>query len=470
MSGVGLSLLDLCLRLGWFERMGSVQEEKAEGREPSASVSVRESAATHDFAHAITLAERRRAFAALCVSSFCTGAGQSVIYTILPPLGRQLGLSPFQITVIFAVSAAIWIFSSAFWGARSDRWGRKPVILLGMIAFAVSFGAFAGTMLAGLRDWLPVFMIFPLLIAARCVYGAFGSGTSAAAQAYVADRTTPKERLRGIALVGMAFALGITFGPVIGSALSYVSLLSPFYLISALALASAVGIYLFLPERMPPKVHRPERSNLRWYEPRILPFVIFGVSLSLIASVPTQTVGFFLQDVLRLDAQRTAQLTGIGLMAAAAAALVAQFAIVQRFHVSARLLTAAGLVLAGVSNALFLISHDFATIVLALVLSGFGFGMARPGFTSGVSLSVKPHEQGTVAGLLSAATAAGFIFSPLIGWLYELSPYLPYAVGTVAMLGMIAAQFLSPVLYHAGDIPADAKSTNEAAKVILPNG
>jgi MFS family permease len=65
------------------------------------------------------------------------GAGQSIIYTILPPLSRQLGFGPFQVTTIFAASAAIWIFSSAFWGVRSDRWGRKPVMLVGLVAFAL---------------------------------------------------------------------------------------------------------------------------------------------------------------------------------------------------------------------------------------------------------------------------------------------------------------------------------------------
>ncbi len=448
---------------------------KDAGRKPQndnerrARVIAEETAIAQSFAQLTTPAERTRAFSILFVSLLCMGAGQSVIYTILPPLGRQLGLGPFQVTTIFAASAAIWIFSSAFWGVRSDHWGRKPVMLLGLIAFAVSFAAFASTMLAGLRHWLWVPLVFPLMIASRCIYGTFGSGTSAAAQAYVADRTTPRERLRGVAIIGMAFALGTTFGPVIGSALTYIGLLAPFYFISALAIASAASIYFLLPERSPPRLHREQQSRLRWYEPRMFPFVAFGVVLSLIASIPTQTVGFFIEDVLKLDAHATARLTGIGLMAAAMAALFAQFVIVQRFHLSSRVLTASGLILAGLSNALFLVAHDFVVVILALILSGMGFGMARPSFTSGASLSVEPHEQGAVAGLLGAAGAAGFIFGPVIGWLYELSPVVPYAFGAVVMLGMIAAQFLSPVLYHAGDIPADSEAAEELAESTMPN-
>ncbi len=130
--------------------------------------------------HATSPAERRRAFVILFISLVCMGAGQSVIYTILPPLGRSLGLGPMQITSIFAVSATIWIFSSAFWGLRSDRWGRKPVMLLGLLAFAISFACFASAMLAGLNKWIPASLIFPAMIFSRAIYGTFGSGTSAA--------------------------------------------------------------------------------------------------------------------------------------------------------------------------------------------------------------------------------------------------------------------------------------------------
>jgi MFS family permease len=244
-----------------------VPDEQQESPGRHAVVIAEEYAVARDFARVTTPTERRRAFGILFVSLLCMGAGQSVIYTILPPLGRQLGLGPFQVTSIFAASALIWIFSSAFWGARSDIWGRKPVMLTGLIAFAVSFAAFASTMLFGLHRWIPVALIFPLLIASRCIYGTFGSGTSAAAQAYVADRTAPHERLHGVAIISMAFALGTTFGPVIGSALTYVALLAPFYFISALALLSAAAIYYFLPERTPPHAHRAGPSTLTWFDP-----------------------------------------------------------------------------------------------------------------------------------------------------------------------------------------------------------
>ena len=199
---------------------------------------------------------------------------------------------------------------------------------------------------------------------------------------------------------------------------------------------------------------RPESANLRWHEPRMLPFVGFGLVLSMVASIPIQTAGFFFMDVLKKTPYATAQFTSIGLTLSALAALFGQFVIVQRSGLSSRTLTAAGLIVAAFSNALFLMPLNVGVILFALLLSGLGFGLARPGFTTGASLSVEPHEQGAVAGLLNAAGAAGFIFGPLLGWLYEISPFIPYVLGTAMMLGLLAAQYLSPVLRHSGDLPA----------------
>src|SRR6266481_5515143 len=121
----------------------------------------------HAVVHVTTRAERSRAFGILFVSLLCMGAGQTVLFNILPPLSRQLGLSAVQTTTVFAVSAAFWVVTSTFWGKRSDHWGRKPVMLLGLLSFAASFALFASVMLGGLQHWIGAAAIFPLLIVTR---------------------------------------------------------------------------------------------------------------------------------------------------------------------------------------------------------------------------------------------------------------------------------------------------------------
>src|ERR1700688_3395971 len=181
----------------------------------------------HDFARVTTPAERRRAFVILFVSLVCMGAGQTVLFNVLPPLSRQLGLSTVQTTSIFAVSAAVWVVTSTYWGKKSDHWGRKPVMLLGLLSFAASFALFASVMLGGLQHWIPAFAVFPLMVVSRSIYGFFGSGTQPASQAYVADRTTPAERMKGVATIGSAFGLGTAVGPAIASLFAVIGLLAP---------------------------------------------------------------------------------------------------------------------------------------------------------------------------------------------------------------------------------------------------
>jgi MFS family permease len=165
----------------------------------------------------------------------------------------------------------------------------------------------------------------------------------------------------------------------------------------------------------------------------------------------------------------TAAYTSIGLMAADMAALFAQFVVVQRMGLSSRVLTITGICITVLSNTFFIFVQDFPTLVLAMIMSGLGFGMARPGFTSGASLAVSPHEQGAVAGLLNAAGAAGFIFGPMIGWLYEFSPRVPYIFGVIAMLSLLAAQLISRVLRNAGQIPPDMEAIEEPTESPVPN-
>ncbi len=413
------------------------------------------------FARITTPAERKRAFLILFLSLVCMGAGQTVLYAILQPAGRELGLSALQITSVVSVSALIWVFSSTYWGLKSDKWGRKPVMLLGLTAFGVSFALLALMLELGLLHLISAIFVFPMMVAVRSIYGTFGSGTSPSAQAYVADRTTKQERLQGIATINAAFSLGTAMGPGI-VILSAISLLAPFYFVSALAFASAALIWFLLPERTSPKSHAREfRSSLRWYDRRILPFLLFTVGLSLVATIPIQTMGFFFIDVLHIPSKDSTQFIMIGQMASAMSALVAQLLVVQQLDLSVRQLTAWGCLSAITGCVIFLTATQFAPLVFGLVLFGFGFGMARPGFTSAASLAVTTEEQGAVAGILSGASATGFIAGPVVGAMYDASPYLPYAFGAVGLIGLLGYMWLSPTLRNAGVITPDITITEK---------
>ena len=415
-------------------------------------------------------ADRRRAFTILFFSLMCMGAGQSVMFAILPSLARRLNLSEFQGSLPFVFSAAIWLFSSGFWGRRSDHWGRKPVILLGLVAFGISFASFAAIADLGIHGVLAIALAYPLMIAARSLYGIFGSGTSPSAQAYVADRTTRAERTSGVATLSAAFGLGTTIGPGIGSALVVFGLFAPFYFTAFVAFASAAAIWYFLPEHGAPHAHAAQKRTLKWHDRRIWPFIVFGVGISTAGAVPIQTIGYLFIDVLHYSPKQAPQYTGIGLVAGAVAALFAQLVVVQRFNLSARTLIRWGGGICILSFALFAIGRQFGPLVFALMINGLGFGMVRPGYSAAASLSVDPHEQGAIAGLTGATSGAGFIFGPMIATaLYRVSPSAPFIFGGGLMLACYLYSLLSPHMRNAGLTAPEAEQIEDAAENQMPN-
>src|SRR5713101_6417252 len=133
--------------------------------------------------------DHQRALRILFLCLVCIGLGQSMLFSILPPAAREIGLSPFQVSTIFATSATIWVFVSPMWGRRSDRVGRRRVILIGLLGYALSMASLATMIEVGLAKALPLAAVYPLMIASRSLFALFGSGTGPASQAYVADRT-----------------------------------------------------------------------------------------------------------------------------------------------------------------------------------------------------------------------------------------------------------------------------------------
>ncbi len=393
---------------------------------------------------------RRRAIMLLFVCLIANGLGQTLMFAILPPLARDLGLSEFQVGSIFAVSATIWVFSSAYWGVRSDYWGRRPVILIGLAAFGVSTVGFASVMQFGLWGLTTPIITYALLVATRSIYGIFGAGSYPAAQAYIADRTTANERTEGIAMLNAAFGLGAAIGPGVGAALIIFGEVAPLYFVAFLAFLSAAAIWVLLPERSRPR-KREEVKRLSWFDPRVVPFIVFAVVQGTAGAIPIQTIAFVIRDTLHTATSDTQQLTGVALMGSAIATLFAQFVLVQRFKLTTKFLIYSGIVIALISNLILIVAPNYGLIAFALVLSGLGFGMLRPGVAAAASLAVSPDEQGAVAGLTSGAGASGFIFAPLVGnALYTWDPSLPYWLGTALMIGLLIFALLNRRLHVAG--------------------
>lgn len=372
----------------------------------------------------------RRDFGLLFVCLVSMGMGQSMLFSILPPAAREIGITPFQVSTIFATSASLWVFVSPAWGRRSDRAGRRQVIIIGLLGYALSMSLLALVIDIGRRHLLPTLAVFPMMIAARCIFALLGSGTGPATQAYIADRTTRTERTAGVALVSAAMGLGETIGPGVGAALAVVGLLAPLYLSSALAVLSAATIWFFLPEeKHHAHAQRAPAKRMRVFDRRIRPFLTVATALQSARGTTVVCLAFYLQDELGLDAERTVQIAGLGFVTLAIAGLLAQLVIVQRFRPSARAMMRSGVALMLVAFLMLVLGTALPVFLGGLALLGVGMGLVRPGASAAASLSVEANEQGSAAGILGGVSVAGNVFGPMIGTsLYGLSHKAPFLV------------------------------------------
>jgi MFS family permease len=371
----------------------------------------------------------------LFMSLVCIGIGQSMLFAVLPPAARDLGISPVQIAGIFAASASIWVVASPWWGRRGDRFGRRPVMLIGLLGYATSMALMATTIRTGLSGLLPAMAIYPALVCSRCVFALLGSGTGPAAQAYIADRTTAAERPSGMAALGAATGVGEVLGPAVGAALAVFGLTAPLYCAAALAVLSAALIWRRLPEApRPARTVAPARTA-RWaFDRRLLPFLVLATALQATRATTVITLALFLQDTLGLSSAEAARQAGLEFVVLATAGLVAQLLIIQRLRPSARVMMLLGAPLTTVAFATLTFARDVSGCAAAMVLLGLGLGLVRPGTTAGASLTAPADEQGTVAGLLGGLSVIGNVVGPIIGTsLYELRPIAPYVLNTLVM-------------------------------------
>jgi MFS family permease len=374
----------------------------------------------------------------LLASLVSVGMGFTVLFPVLAPLGREIGLSEIQITGVIAASSLTVFLSSPIWGRVSDLWGRKRVMLVGLFGFTAGTVLFNSVLYAGLSGTLTGWALFGTLVVARMMHAGVMSASMPAANAYMADITDTSNRTKGMGAAGAANNVGSILGPAVAG-LAVISLLTPLWVMAGVALLNGLFVWRFLPE--PPRQRTAIRAKrLKYSDPRILPFVIVGVMMFTGMALVQQTLGFRFQDALGLDAGETARTFGFAMMLSAACSLIAQGVIVQRLTVPPFTLLRFALPLLIIAFTIMAIASSQLWLSIAMMFLGFGMGMAGPGFMAGASLAVSPEEQGAVAGVAGSCGPLGFTLGPLIGGvLYQFEPALPYAFAACMYVVLLAS-------------------------------
>ena len=135
-----------------------------------------------------------RDFALLFTVMLTIAAGNTALQSVLPALGRSLRVPDSAVAAAFSVSALLWVLAAPFWAKRSDRQGRRAMILLGVGGFAVSLSVCGVFLTAGINGWIGGTAAFLCFIVGRLIYGTFGAAAPPAVQALVAGNTSRAQR------------------------------------------------------------------------------------------------------------------------------------------------------------------------------------------------------------------------------------------------------------------------------------
>jgi MFS transporter, DHA1 family, multidrug resistance protein len=376
--------------------------------------------------------EKQRYLPLLFAVMFLVMAGFGIIIPVLPFFAEKVGANPTQLGLLMAVYSFMQLIFAPIWGRLSDRYGRKPILLIGIIGLTISFFLFA----VSTELWM--------LFAARILGGLLSSATMPTAMAYVADVTTPENRGKGMGMIGAAVGLGFIFGPAIGGIFSKTSLNMPFFIAGFLSFVTLLFVFLFLKESLP-KEMRAQKSQQRepiWkaFSGTIIFLYILQFFVSFSLSGLEATFAYYAAKRANIG---STELGYIFMIMGLAGAFV-QGGLIGKLikkHGEGKVIQG-GIIVSALGFALILLIKDFLTAALYLSIFGIGNGVIRPCLSS----LITKHStvgQGSATGLLSSFDSLGRIIGPPIaGWLFTLMIGLPYVSGIVLSFGALVLFYL----------------------------
>jgi DHA1 family tetracycline resistance protein-like MFS transporter len=392
----------------------------------------------------------------LMIINFTEVLGYSLMMPVLPFLAISLGLNEFQIGLLGSIFSFCQFFASPITGKLSDRYGRKPLLIISQLS------TFAGFLILGLTNSVG------LLIIARVVDGLFGSNMTVI-QATLSDITEPKDRTRIYSISSGVFGAGLIIGPAIGGFLAEINYSLPMYIAAIISLTSILFVIKFLPETYHGKSPSfslkfndifPTQSIKKYWKDKairyqilmmftfVLGFMVFITNFTLITitdyNITTSYAGYYR--------------SWIGILR-----------VLLQFFLITRLLTKfgenrilnSGIIALMISMIAMIFSPEWWVVFIPMTFLSYGTGVVRPILTSQLTNVVSKSEYATILGINNSLNSIGQIIAPILGGLM-----LMYLGSTWIMSISIFIYGLFFIAKKQRDKHIKIKSLNENSEII----
>lgn len=371
------------------------------------------------------MANRRLQYATIFLTCFIDILGFGIVIPVLPLYAEHFGATPLEIGWLVGIFSLAQFFFAPVWGKVSDRVGRKPVLLLGML------GTVAGYVVMGLAGSVLMLMV------GRLVDGIAGANISAA-QAYLADISSAENRAKAMGLLGAAFGLGFVFGPALGGwAGVKFNYAAPMYIAAGLAAVNFFFVLFFLPESLKRGDGVKRREGIfphlfRHVQLRTFLWSVGSYFLVIVGfSMMTTLFALYLWHRFELDALQTGYiLAGIGVLGVIIqGGLIGR--LVKRFGEARLALTGALIMSAGLGG--LAVSSSFAAMLVTAAAIGVGNSLLMPTLSSLASRSAEADWQGRALGMMQSCGSLARWVGPMCAGLL-LSVQLSRGSGGYAFL------------------------------------
>jgi DHA1 family tetracycline resistance protein-like MFS transporter len=389
------------------------------------------------------------AFIFILITMFLNFVGFSILIPVLPfliqkylPL-QQSHLTGFYLGSLMSTYALCQFFAAPVLGALSDRFGRRPILLISLL------GSIVGYIFLGIGGSLGILFI------GRIIDGLTG-GNISTVYAYIADITKPQDRGKLYGFIGAAGGFGFMIGPVIGGFTGAIALQLPFFIAAGVSLLNLLWGYFVLPESLKPE-HRASHFDLQHLNPfrqiqliasmsrlRLLFIGAFFFFLPLMAFQTTNAV--FMKDILHFGPQ------GIG-TALFTVGIIDIFAQGYLTHKLLPILGELKLTIIGLSLAIagyFLFAlvgviNSVYLLYISVIVLIIGDGLFEPAMSGLIANSAEPHMQGKIQGANQSIQSAARMIGPFYGgWTYQIGSSVTYLCNVVIAAASIVVLLKAP--------------------------
>ena len=369
------------------------------------------------------------------VTAFVDMVGLLMVLPQLPFLTRALGGSDVMVGLLISSFAVAQLLSAPFWGKFSDRYGRRPALLVGLGASAIAFVVFAFSE----SLWM--------LLLSRIVQGA-GGGTTGVIQAYVADATAPEQRARSLGWLSAATNLGVSIGPLIGSFSLVWGRPAPGLIAASLCIVNMVFAYNYLTETHDLRARAASRRGTttsrqavwrvftRGAEPPARLIWIYAIAMGAFMGM-NAVLALFLADEFGVNEKTIGYFFAYtGVISVVTRAGILGW-MVDRFGEARLSRVGSGLLALGLAT--IPLSRNYWMLAISIALVPLGTAFTFPCVTSLLSRVILPHERGLYMGVQQTFGGLARVIAPIGATLAygSLGHGIPFWMASVLVLTTI---------------------------------